>query len=253
MRFYLLFFLFIFTSSNFYAQEVDSIIVGQEVKYDDQTLLEPVVFDEERIASYKNDDDFNYIEKNTELSWWQRFKNWLSNLWRRFIFWLVGDYSPGGLVAFLVKVAPYVIITAILGFIVWLFIKLNPAMNLTKKAKTPDVILSEEEKIITQENIPSLIKEALKNNDYRLAVRYYYLLILKELKEKEIIDYQFQKTNHEYIVEISTEKLRENFDQITRLYDFIWYGNFSVSKEDYALAKQAFESMQKNIKQQANE
>jgi len=251
MRFCLLFLLLNFTSIAIYAQ--DSLAVQQEVKYDEQANVKPVHFEDGKIAEYKESSDFNYLEKNTELSWWQKFKNWLNNLWRSFIDWLVGDYSPGSFVAFLVQAGPYIIIGAILGFIIWLFIRLNPAMSFTKKGENPDVILSEEEKIITQQDIPLLIKEALQQQNYRLAVRYYYLLILKMLKDQQVIDYQFQKTNHEYLDEIEAADLRENFDQITRIYDFIWYGNFPVNNEDYLLAEKAFESMQEELKQLPDE
>lgn len=255
MRIYFLSFLFILLSFSSKGQDSLSVekTVPQEISYDRQKNLQPVKFNEEKLEEYKNEDEFGYLNQNTELNWWQKFKNWLANIWRSFMHWLVGDYKPGSFIANLVQIAPYLIIGLILGLIIWLFIRLNPAMRFTKKGSQPEVFLSEEERIIAEQDIPSLIKEALQEKNYRLAIRYYYLLILKELKERKIIDYQYQKTNQEYLTEIETSSLRSDFNQITRLYDFIWYGSFPVNEHDYSVAAKVFRHMEEQLKQKSYE
>ena len=57
----------------------------------------------------------------------------------------------------------------------------------------------------------ALISEAESNNNYRLAIRYYYLWLLKGLSEKEIIDYDPEKTNSDYQYEIKTPEISEQF------------------------------------------
>ncbi|HBY68162.1 MAG TPA: DUF4129 domain-containing protein, partial [Flavobacteriaceae bacterium] len=85
------------------------------------------------------------------------------------------------------------------------------------------------EEIIRSKNIRELIEKALQNKEYRLAVRYYYLLILKKLTDAELIDYEFDKTNTDYIAEITSDTVILPFKKATNLYDYIWYGNFTVT------------------------
>ncbi len=92
-----------------------------------------------------------------------------------------------------------------------------------------------------------LIAQALEQKDYRGAVRYYYLFILKELSERELIDYEFDKTNADYLQELIATQLKQGFQRVTKLYDYIWYGNFSVTESDYRKAESTFVQLEKNI------
>ena len=102
------------------------------------------------------------------------------------------------------------------------------------------VSLSEEEHIIKNENIQQLIKNALADKNYRLAIRYYYLHILKLMSEKELIDWQLQKTNVDYEKELLGSKFSDPFHTITRLYDYVWYGEFHVDEDIFEKHKADF-------------
>jgi hypothetical protein len=94
-----------------------------------------------------------------------------------------------------------------------------------------------------------LIDEAVTAENYRLAVRYQYLLILQQLSQAGYIDYQFPKTDEEYLAEIEKEPLKNQFKKITRIYDFIWYGSFEVTRENYPQAEKEFKKMHQLIKE----
>ncbi len=98
---------------------------------------------------------------------------------------------------------------------------------------------------ITAENIEhadihTLIKNAENDNNYRLAVRYYYLLVLKTLSLKNHIKFEDDKTNSEYLNEISEKPFSEKFAYISYLYNYIWYGKFTVDIKQYTKAKNNF-------------
>ena len=99
-----------------------------------------------------------------------------------------------------------------------------------------------------EEDIESLIRQALDSGDYRLAVRYQFLLCLKMLKEGEWIRWQPQKTNHDYIEEIENHELRGLMSQAVRIYDYIWYGNFPLDQASYAKAVVGYESLRTKLK-----
>lgn len=245
--------LFVFLISLFFfcgsvSAQNDSVQNPQEVHYDERSGLQPVQFDKDQLNGYKNDGDFDYTRKIDAINWWERFTDWVSYIWNSFWHWLLGDFTAGSWLGILLNVLKYVVIAGIIALIVWLFIKLNPGKAFLKTKTPPEVLLSDEEKIIHEEDIPTLIEGALNQQNYRLAVRYYYLLILKKLKDKNLIDYQFQKTNQEYRFEIADADISKQFGNITRLYDFIWYGDFPVNKSDYAIAEGEFETMQSQLK-----
>lgn len=129
---------------------------------------------------------------------------------------------------------------------IWLFYRLNPGAKLLTSKETAQVFYTEEEEIIKTKNIQELIDRALLNKDYRLAVRYYFLFVLKRLSETELISYGPDKTNTDYSKEIKQE-YAPLFKKVSRLYEYIWYGNFNVSESDFLKAKALFVSLNSKI------
>ncbi|GHA42284.1 hypothetical protein GCM10007103_24500 [Salinimicrobium marinum] len=207
----------------------------------------PLQFDREKLNSYKEQPEFDYTEEVAEENWWTKFKRYLQLQWQKFLNWLFGDHNPNSFVLFLLEILPYLILAGILGFAVWLFIKLNPGGAFLSNPKAGSVFLNEEEEIVQSRDIRKLIDEAVAGENYRLAVRYHYLLILQLLSQAGYIDYQFPKTDEEYLAEIEKEPLKNQFKKITRIYDFIWYGSFEVTRENYPKAEKEFQKMQQII------
>ena len=112
-------------------------------------------------------------------------------------------------------------------------------------------------KLIDENNIDSenlehvdfknLILDAEDRKNYRLAIRYSYLSVLKELMQHGIIDYQDEKTNEEYQQEIKDKVLHSKFSYISYLYNYIWYGEFQVDQPEYIQAKNNFENLLQKI------
>ncbi len=217
------------------------------IRYDENGSLNVPNFDKNIVEKYKDDNAFDYSENLEEANWWTQFKRWLGNIWNSFWDWILGDYKANGFFAFLIEAIPYLIIAGIIAFIIWLFFKLNPGARLLKSKEKPSVFFTEEEEIIKSKNIKKLIDKALKAKNYRLAVRYYYLLILRNLKEAELIEYEFDKTNTDYFSEIKSEPINKNFQKATNLYDYIWYGNFDVTESDYLKAQNTFSNLENLI------
>lgn len=224
-----------------------------QIQLDTTSNIQPLDFKEEQISSYKNDKDFSYLNVEVSDNWWSRFKAWLSSRYHEIIHWLFGDYEAGSFLSFFLQLLPYLLIFAVIAFAVWLFIRLNPGSYLLATQDEPEVFLSDEEKIIKSENIQELIERAVKAEDYRLAVRYYYLQLLKLLNQKKLIAYEFQKTDTDYLNELEQENFKLNFKKILRIYDFIWYGSFPISVEDFVKTQRNFEDFKSSLKIIPNE
>ena len=84
------------------------------------------------------------------------------------------------------------------------------------------------------------INEAEQMANYNQAIRYWYLKSLKNLKDKALIHYTPEKTNQEYISELKDSIYLDQFRNLTRNYEYVWYGEFLLQKELYLKIKDSF-------------
>ncbi len=244
---YCLLFLISYSAS---AQVQDSISVPetQEIVYDLDTQKSVQQFDAQKIEAYKKSGDFDYTEYQEQDNWWVQLKKWFNQLWRKSISWLFDVDEVSGFWAFILKLLPYFIVIGVLFLLGWLFMKVNPSDMLLEKQAAPQIELTDDEDIIQNQDIEQLIKQAVTLNNYRLAIRYYYLFVLKKLSESELIQWESQKTNTDYTKELNDNTIKNQFKVITRLYDFIWYGSFQVNENSYYQAEKEFQAITHQIK-----
>lgn len=239
---FLLFFLILTTC--FFGVQGSLKEVQHPVSSDTTTTLYPLEFNPEKIEDYRNTKAFNYLEKDNSDSWWTRLKKWLQLQYDQLISWLFGDYKASTILSLLLRILPYLIIAGVIGLAIWLFIRFNPGSTFLQDPARSRAYSTEEEQLVRGEDISTLLAAAIRNENYRLAVRFNYLLLLKLLNEKGYIRYQYQKTNSEYLNEIPQEHVKTPFKKVIRLYDFIWYGNFPVGQEEFSSARQSFQKME---------
>jgi len=85
-----------------------------------------------------------------------------------------------------------------------------------------------------------LIEEAEGKSEYNLATRYLFLKTLKSLSDKGLIDFTSDKTNKEYIREMEQHNYYDEFRELTRDYEYIWYGKFLIDNTGYQKLKEQF-------------
>jgi hypothetical protein len=72
--------------------------------------------------------------------------------------------------------------------------------------------------------------QAIKAGDFRGAIRMHFLKVLQILTRKETIDWQPEKTNRDYIKEITDTDKKRAFQKLARIYENVWYGNHAIDK-----------------------
>jgi hypothetical protein len=111
--------------------------------------------------------------------------------------------------------------------------------------------------IITADNIDAYIHEtdlerflrsALTEGNFSLAIRLYYLQIIKELSEKGAIKWAREKTNKDYLRETRDHTHGPAFRQATRTFERIWYGNESLDEEGFKNLEPAFKELLDKIR-----
>jgi Domain of unknown function (DUF4129) len=78
-----------------------------------------------------------------------------------------------------------------------------------------------------------LSQQAAGRGDFRMAVRYHYLYILQLMGEKGLVMLQPQKSDAQYQAELRGKPAASDFSLITLQYEYVWYGEFSLSEAQY--------------------
>ena len=213
----------------------------------DDSKIEIQTISEEDLTPYLNDKDFNYSIESHKESIIDKFFTWLSNILRDFFEAIFGIGQVDGLLYFIFNIVPYILLAILIFLLIRFFLKVNAQNIIAKSNQSASVLITEEEQIIKNEDINALIEAAIKQKNFRLAIRYYYLRTLKYLTEKELIIWEQQKTNNDYILEIKTDHLRKSFEQLTYIYDYVWYGEFDIDEIKFHSFSSNFKDVNKEI------
>lgn len=104
--------------------------------------------------------------------------------------------------------------------------------------------LVEESENIFEINYRDRIDKAIKAGNYRLATRLMFLQMLKTMAGKNMIHYQQDHTNFDYLMQLRNTIYYADFFRITRNYEYAWYGNFPVNEEAWHIIKSNFEKFE---------
>jgi Domain of unknown function (DUF4129) len=238
------------------AQESDSLsTVGTEEKYardsaDNKQLsskkrnneqVEKRSFDESALDEFRSDKDFVYDKTQAkDYSMMDMFRAWLNRL----LFDLFTDEKKWTIfktsLSILSAIAVFYALVKLAGLEIpnW-WRKKGSSINLNA--------------MIAEENIHGIdfekaLIEAIKQSNYRLAVRILYLASLKKLSDNELIHWQIEKTNADYCSELSKTNLKTDFQGITAWFEYAWYGNFTIDQATFEQARKQFNHFQDKIR-----
>ncbi len=180
--------------------------------------------DKSKIEEYRKDPRFQYKKEERGLSWWDRILLAINN----FINNLLGTVAESGMLSIVVLL----IIVVVICLIVLKLIGVDYRTLLGKKElDKSDIDIYIEN--VHEMNFDALISNALRNKDYRLAVRFLYLKNLKQMSDKDIIEWSSHKTNYSYQYEIQNSLLRSKFLETTLIFDYVWYGEFELDESKF--------------------
>ena len=239
----LLFCTFVSAQDTIVKPKKDSIKYTEKDILIDTSTIVPSKFHPNFKNKYKTS-EFIYEVKAKEIGAWDRFVEWLS-YWLKKLFGLSNNVSSSGIDITLRIIAGIVIL-----IVIYLIVKaiLNKEGQWVFGKSTKKIIHHEDiERNLQNVDFEKLIKSTLKVGDQRLAIRYYYLWLLKKMSEKEIIDWNPEKTNSDYLYEIKNEKLKQDFRYASYLYNNIWYGEFEITDASFTSIKKSFENLLQTI------
>lgn len=231
-----------------------SLVAAPSYGYDKDTLNidknSPISINrlDENFKSKYTESDFDYINTVADNPGiWTRFKEWLGRWFMR-LFDVKTSQKTENYVSFFIKTlyvltiifVVYLIVKTILkreGF--WIFGRTSDQLDITSDNLEIDLL---------ETNFKELIEAATHANNYRLATRYYYLNTLKKLTNKALIVWDPDKTNYDYYIEIKDKEIQKQFQYISYLYNYSWYGEFELDSVAFSEIETAFNSLFKMLK-----
>ena len=208
----------------------DSIVYNKNSNYVKQRNFE------DNLAEKYSGKEFQYKEKTYE----KPKKSSPSPIWNSilsaiaFFMKFIFPFLLGGFIVFL-------ILKAALGFEPgWFSFKKSPST-------TSEKLVFDEETDIHETDLEALLKKAIEQEDFRQAIRYYFLIVLKELSNQKLIEYHKDKTNSEYLFELKKEPQKDQFSYLLYLYNYVWYGEFAINKSEFHLAETKYQSFKKSL------
>lgn len=195
-------------------------------------------FDGYLAERYASDDALNY-ERNINKSFFQRLKEIIS-AWIRKLFGIPDVSSINNLSDKILDIVLVVIFLVALYIVVRLFMNHRGRWFFEKKNEMVAVTLSNVEEHIHEANFEALLSEAEQQGDTRQSVRLLYLWVLRSYTDNNIIRWNPDKTNIDYFSEIKDKILQKQFRYLSYLYNYIWYGGFSINDSEYRKARETF-------------
>lgn len=194
--------------------------------------------DQAALEEYRSQSDFYYDRTIPPQN-----LNWLEKWWFKLKRW-IGDLFQFESISTAWSIFYYSFLIALLLIIVKTLFNLDFRSMFYKKAEVNKLEYETVIEDINELDYNSAIQEAIEQKNYRKAIRLYYLKSLKFLADKEIIQWQKDKTNSDYTLEVADSNYAADFNEITRLFDFVWYGEFPI---DQTLFNQTEDKFQRFI------
>ena len=124
-------------------------------------------------------------------------------------------------------------ISVVIAFLVGLFLKYQKSKFVFEKAQSKMEMEEELDEHTHDSDLQLVLNEAIRQEDYRMAIRVVFLLTIQGLGHRELIKLEKGRTAKEYINELSDDRIQKALSDLNYLYNYSWYGGFTVAKVDY--------------------
>lgn len=122
------------------------------------------------------------------------------------------------------RLIAFVILFAVLIIILFKAFGINIFPGKKIRKKEADFTTDEFDDHIPESELGRFLREALQRNNYKLAVRIYYLMVINELATRKLITWRKEKTNADYLRELREATSYKEFYEMTMIFERVWYG-----------------------------
>ncbi|SJZ46781.1 protein of unknown function [Chitinophaga eiseniae] len=133
-----------------------------------------------------------------------------------------------------------ILLLAGLGYLLYRFMK-NNGLSIFRKPKLIDGLEEiQEEDLQSAAEYEDKIRAAIAAGEIRQAVRWWYLYTLFQLASRQLITPGREKTNNDYLRSMRNTPYYKTFSTLTLDYEYIWYGGFDISEDNFRTVDQQF-------------
>ncbi|HEY0655516.1 MAG TPA: DUF4129 domain-containing protein [Chryseosolibacter sp.] len=142
----------------------------------------------------------------------------------------------------------YALAIGIIGYILYVIIKNTSIRSSTKITRDEQQDAAAPVEDIKELEIDRLLREAMTAGNYRLAIRIYFLGLLKKLDEDGLITWKRNKTNRDYLTELfSKARYYDEVQRLTLAYEEVWYGDHTFSTQTYEEIISSFRTIEQKL------
>jgi large-conductance mechanosensitive channel len=215
------------------------------ISYSHPEDIERRYFDSNFKSRY-NTDHFKYEPKVQKFTQWEQFKQWLMR-WLQDFFNLQDKNAASKWFEYLQNFLAFILVVGVVFFIVKAILNKEGGWIFGRDSKAETIDHTNVEAKLQLANFSELVASSRKNGDYRLAIRFYYLWLLRKMSDKKLIEWDINKTNMDYLYEIQNKGLRERYSYHCYVYDYIWYGEFNLAEEEFRKVETSFNETLRSI------
>lgn len=141
----------------------------------------------------------------------------------------------------------YILVAVVLlGLIAYLIIK-HYSKNQKVKTSSFEEQLDKSPQEISLTELQKMLQKALSEENYKEAIRIYFIFVIKELSERKWIQWQKEKTNLAYLREMRKNQHFDLFKTSVNIFDVVWYGNYEIDKTTFQKFEPVFKKLHKKL------
>ena len=214
---------------------------GQDsIKIDTSSIVDVRLPLNENIQNYANHPDFKYTSTpDYPNSLIDRILNYIFQFLFRHLGNPIGGFIFKAFFIMVVVSLVFVLINQLMGGeLIYIF---------KKKIVNEGFREGIEQEELEKTDYERLFKQAIVQDNFHAATRFGYLIVLKLLNRNELISWELQKTNLDYIKELKDHRLKPDFESLTTFYEFVEYGDFEIDTYQFETFKSTFNRFKANF------
>ncbi|MBW8361535.1 MAG: DUF4129 domain-containing protein [Kaistella sp.] len=228
--------------------EIDTVVVKLRDGYSADSILRanpttentvfPKKFKEKFRSQYKGP-EFDYTTVQPRESFMEKIKKFIQKIVEA----IFGNIDPGKTASLTENIIRFFAVI-IIGFVLYFLVRflLGKDGNYFFRKKKGKIKIDDRDlhENIHEINFTETIEAFERQKDYRSAVRYRFLSVLKVLADKKLIIWNPEKTNKDYAEELKDIRLKNGFRELAYIFDYVWYGEFDIDEVNYNYFKEQF-------------
>ncbi len=178
--------------------------------------------------------DFEYRENYNQISNFERFTRWLK---RQLSFPKISNKYGEWVIYTVYFICGVIVLLAF--YIIGKFIAKNKGRLLfAKEAKNIEIPHEEIIEDIHEIDFTQIIAQHELQANYRAALRYQFLKLLKSYADAGKIQWTQEKTNADYLHELQNPDEKKHFQRAVYIFEHVWYGDFEINEATYRALSQ---------------